>query len=106
MVIHESALLAARELLSQQPLPDAVFATDSLKLMSLYRVAGEKNIAIPQQLAIVGYSNEMLSFMLTPAPGGIDVPTQALGEQSCRLLFDLIAGKKQSQILPSKHVFR
>lgn len=62
--------------------------------MSLYRVAGEKNIAIPQQLAIVGYSNEMLSFMLTPAPGGIDVPTQALGEQSCRLLFDLIAGKK------------
>ncbi|ECI2509983.1 LacI family transcriptional regulator [Salmonella enterica subsp. enterica serovar Paratyphi B] len=91
---HESALLAARELLSQQPLPDAVFATDSLKLMSLYRVAGEKNIAIPQQLAIVGYSNEMLSFMLTPPPGGIDVPTQALGEQSCRLLFDLIAGKK------------
>lgn len=91
---HESALLAARKLLSQQPLPDAVFATDSLKLMSLYRVAAEKNIAIPQQLAVVGYSNEMLSFMLTPPPGGIDVPTQALGEQSCHLLFDLIAGKK------------
>lgn len=62
--------------------------------MSLYRVAAEKNIAIPQQLAVVGYSNEMLSFMLTPPPGGIDVPTQALGEQSCHLLFDLIAGKK------------
>ncbi|ECG8590214.1 LacI family transcriptional regulator [Salmonella enterica subsp. salamae] len=91
---HESALLAARKLLSQQPLPDAVFATDSLKLMSLYRVAGEKNIAIPQQLSVVGYSNEMLSFLLTPAPGGIDVPTQALGEQSCQLLFELIAGKK------------
>ncbi|MDZ9520051.1 substrate-binding domain-containing protein, partial [Escherichia coli] len=29
---HETALQAARELLSQSPLPEAVFATDSLKL--------------------------------------------------------------------------
>ncbi|VFT69545.1 transcriptional regulator YcjW [Escherichia coli] len=55
---------------------------DSLKLMSIYRAAAEKNIAIPQQLAVVGYSNETLSFILTPAPGGIDVPTQELGQQS------------------------
>lgn len=94
---HETALLASRKLLSQQPLPDAVFATDSLKLMSLYRVAAEKNIDIPQQLAVVGYSNELLSFMLTPVPGGIDVPTQQLGEQSCNLLFNLIAGEKGLQ---------
>lgn len=94
---HDSALLAARQLLSQQPLPDAVFATDSLKLMSLYRVAAENNIVIPHQLAVVGYSNEMLSFILTPPPGGIDVPTQALGEQSCNLLFQLIGGKKDLQ---------
>ncbi|MGQ7176190.1 hypothetical protein ACUOA5_10535, partial [Escherichia coli] len=40
---HETALQAARELLSQSPLPEAVFATDSLKLMSIYRAAAEKN---------------------------------------------------------------
>lgn len=102
---HDSALLAARQLLSQQPLPDAVFATDSLKLMSLYRVAAENNIAIPRQLAVVGYSNEMLSFILTPPPGGIDVPTQALGEQSCNLLFQLIGGKKDLQnIIVDTHI--
>lgn len=94
---HESALTAARELLSQESLPDAVFATDSLKLMSIYRVAAEKNIVIPDKLAVVGYSNEMLSFILTPPPVGIDVPTQALGEKSCDLLFKLIAGQKQLQ---------
>lgn len=90
---HESALAAARKLLSQSPLPDAVFATDSLKLMSLYRAAAEKNINIPQQVAVVGYSNEMLSFILSPPPGSIDIPTRELGEQSCTLLFELIAGK-------------
>ena len=94
---HETALKAARELLSQSPLPEAVFATDSLKLMSIYRAAAEKNIAIPQQLAVVGYSNETLSFILTPAPGGIDVPTQELGQRSCELLFQLIAGKPSPQ---------
>ncbi len=35
--------------------------------------------------------------MLTPVPGGIDVPTQQLGEQSCNLLFSLIAGEKGLQ---------
>ncbi len=69
VILHETALQAARQLLSQSPLPEAVFATDSLKLMSIYRAAAEKNIAIPQQLAVVGYSNETLSFILTPAPG-------------------------------------
>ena len=68
-----------------------------LKLMSIYRAAAEKNITIPQQLAVVGYSNETLSFILTPAPGGIDVPTQELGQQSCELLFQLIAGKPSPQ---------
>lgn len=102
---HESALCAARELLRQPMLPDAVFATDSLKLMSLYRVAAEMNITIPQQLAVVGYSNEMLSFMLTPPPGGIDVPTQELGEESCGLLFKLIGGKTGLQnITVSTHI--
>ncbi|EGT3571574.1 LacI family transcriptional regulator [Citrobacter amalonaticus] len=94
---HESALDAARELLNQHPLPDAVFATDSIKILSLYRAASEKNIAIPQQLAIVGYSNEMLSFILTPPPGGIDVPTRELGERSCDLLFKHIAGKTDAK---------
>ncbi|WP_414163563.1 LacI family DNA-binding transcriptional regulator [Superficieibacter sp. BNK-5] len=96
---HESALEAARKLLSQPQLPDAVFATDSFKIMSLYRVAAERNISIPQQLAVVGYSNEMLSFMLTPSPGGIDVPTRELGEQSCDLLFKRIAGKASPQAI-------
>ena len=43
------------------------------------------------------HCNELLSFMLTPVPGGIDVPTQQLGEQSCNLLFSLIAGEKGLQ---------
>lgn len=90
---HESALAAAIQLLSSTPAPDAVFATDSMKLLGLYRAAEELNLKIPDHVAVAGYSDPMLSLILTPAPGGFDIPTRKLGEQSCDLLFQCIAGK-------------
>lgn len=90
---NESGLVAAKALLAMKERPDAVFATDSMKLLSLYRAAVELNIRIPQQLAVVGYSNETLSFILAPAPGGVDVPAYELGIKSCDQLFKCISGK-------------
>ncbi|MGK9173426.1 LacI family transcriptional regulator [Yokenella regensburgei] len=103
---HESAMVAANKLLSLPELPDAVFATDGLKLVSLYKVAADKKINIPKQLAVVGYGNEMLSFILNPPPGGIEIPTQALGVKSCETLFQLIAGKlTQKNTIIDTHIF-
>ncbi len=97
---HETALKAARQLLSQSPLPEAVFATDSLKLMSIYRAAAEKNIAIPQQLAVVGYSNETLSFILTPGTGRHRCSDAGVRSTKRELLFRLISGNRHHRILP------
>ncbi|MEM0704688.1 LacI family DNA-binding transcriptional regulator [Enterobacter quasihormaechei] len=90
---HESALQAASQLLSSDNPPDAVFATDSMKLLSLYRAADALNLTIPEQVAMAGYSDPMLSLILTPAPGGFDIPTRKLGEESCTLLFKCIASE-------------
>ncbi|EPF0313744.1 LacI family DNA-binding transcriptional regulator [Enterobacter chuandaensis] len=89
---HESALQAACKLLSSDNPPDAVFATDSMKLLGLYRAADELNLKVPEQVAMAGYSDPMLSLVLTPAPGGFDIPTRKLGEESCNVLFKRIAG--------------
>lgn len=94
---HESALAAATELLSSATPPDAVFATDSMKLLSLYRAADTLDLRIPEQVVIAGYSDPMLSLILTPAPGGFDIPTRKLGEESCNLLFRRIAGQPAPQ---------
>ena len=101
---HESALKAALELLSSPTPPDAVFATDSMKLLGLYRAADELNLMIPEQVVIAGYSDPMLSLILTPAPGGFDIPTRKLGEESCDLLFRRIAGHPaQQKVLVDTH---
>jgi len=94
---HESALAAAITLLSSPVPPDAVFATDSMKLLSLYRAADELNLMIPEQVVIAGYSDPMLSLILTPAPGRFDIPTRKLGEESCDLLFRRISGQPAPQ---------
>lgn len=94
---HESALAAAITFLSSPVPPDAVFATDSMKLLSLYRAADELNLMIPEQVVIAGYSDPMLSLILTPAPGGFDIPTRKLGEESCDLLFRRIGGQPAPQ---------
>ncbi|UYU30252.1 LacI family DNA-binding transcriptional regulator [Siccibacter colletis] len=94
---QQSACEAAEKLLAGASRPDAIFAADSLKLMSIYRVAAQLDITIPDDLMVVGYSNELLSFMLNPAPYGINVPTQTLGDRSSALLFDRLQGKPTPQ---------
>lgn len=94
---HESALAAASQLLSGNNPPEAVFATDSMKLLGLYRAAEALNLKIPEQIAVAGYSDPMLSLILTPAPGGFDIPTRKLGEECCDLLFKRIAGNAVPQ---------
>lgn len=94
---HESALAASSQLLSGNNPPEAVFATDSMKLLGLYRAAEALNLKIPEQIAVAGYSDPMLSLILTPAPGGFDIPTRKLGEESCDLLFKRIAGNAVPQ---------
>jgi transcriptional regulator, LacI family len=94
---HESALAAACDLLSSANPPDAVFATDSMKLLSLYRAADELNLMIPEQLAVAGYGDPMLSLILTPAPAGFEIPIRRLGEESCDILFKRISGGQVPQ---------
>ena len=93
---HESALKAALELLSSPTPPDAVFATDSMKLLGLYRAADELNLMIPEQVVIAGYSDPMLSLILTPAPCGFDIPTRKLGKRAA-IFFRRIAGHPAPQ---------
>lgn len=102
---HESALEAACQLLSSDQPPRAVFATDSMKLLALYRAADELNLMIPEQLAVAGYTDPLLSLILTPEPGGFEIPTRQLGEQSCEVLFNRIAGKAAPrQVIVDTHL--
>lgn len=97
----ESTRLAAMQILKRPQPPTAVFATDSVKVMSIYRAAHEQKMSIPDELSVTGYSSDNISPILSPELTGIEIPIHELGWQGCRLLFDKIFDRtcEKSRIL-------
>lgn len=99
----ESAYDSVKQFLQNNKgsLPTAIFATDDSKVLSVYKVANELGISIPSQLSVTGYTDNILSNILTPSLTGIEVPYKELGAVGAQLLFDRIKNEKQ---VPNKTI--
>src|SRR5690625_570536 len=100
----EQAFNATKGLFQSEPYPSAVFATDDLKLLSLYRILQELNISIPSDLLVGGYSNSDITSFLFPSLIQIKNPTEKLGRHATKLLFDIINNKsniKNKTVIPT-----
>ena len=65
---HEGALAASRQLLSLSPRPDAIFcANDLMALVALQVARSEYGLAVPEDIAIVGYDNSAPGIWSSPA---------------------------------------
>lgn len=91
----EDAYEATRILFSYQNQPTAIFATDDLKLMSLYKVLGEKRLSVPEDILVAGYSNMEITSFLFPSIIQIKNPTNELGGVASKLLFSIINGEEK-----------
>ncbi|UAL52996.1 LacI family DNA-binding transcriptional regulator [Metabacillus dongyingensis] len=103
----ESASESIKGLFDSQERPTAVFATDDLKVMSIYRSAVQHGVSIPDELSIVGYSNSNFSPFLSPALTSIEIPVKKLGDAGSQFLFDIIKKNKNVQartIIPTKTI--
>jgi DNA-binding LacI/PurR family transcriptional regulator len=94
----EEAYRASKRLLTSQSRPTAIFATDDLKVMSVYRVCSEEGISIPEDVSIVGYSNPSYSPFLLPGLTRIEIPVRKLGEVGTQLLFNQIKKNKNNSV--------
>lgn len=97
----DSGSLAAKQLFSAEQRPTAIFATDDLKVVSVYKTASELNITIPKELSITGYSNMGHTTFLTPALTCIEIPVRELGKAGATILFSKI---KENNVLTAQTV--
>ncbi|EPH98388.1 transcriptional regulator, LacI family [Enterococcus faecalis 13-SD-W-01] len=86
----EDSLDAVEKLLSLPEKPTAIFTTDALKSLSVYKILDQNQQYIPNDLSIAGFSDYTLSSLFSPQLSRIDVPTNRLGEAATELLFQLI----------------
>jgi LacI family transcriptional regulator len=103
----ESALRVTRQLLAQPKRPDALFAaTDRLALAAL-AAALDAGIAVPGDLAIVGFDDTPTAALVRPALSSVAQPAAALGEAAIELIKALLLGEEgRSVTLPATLVPR
>ncbi len=77
-------------LLDQEKRPDAIFALNDPMAIELLLIAREKGIRVPQELGIVGFSDDKVSRFIEPGLTTIRQPTVEMGRVAARILLDLV----------------
>ena len=88
---------AARHLLEQRNRPDAIFCWTDFIALEVLSVARDLGLAVPGDLAVVGYDNTSYCDLAQNALTSIDQSGQVLGLQAARLLIERIGGREKSE---------
>jgi LacI family transcriptional regulator len=87
-----AAIRAARQVLGMNPRPDGVFATNDFFAAVFLQTLKEGGLRVPEDIAIVGFNNEVISRIIQPKLTTINYPGEEVGEQAARSLLDQLAG--------------
>jgi LacI family transcriptional regulator len=85
---------AVSQLLKLRPRPDAIFTASDKLTTNCMRVLKSKGIRIPQDIALVGFSNSDLIELLHPPLTVVRQPAFEMGELATSLLLQLIESKR------------
>lgn len=86
----ESGMRATEQLLSLSNPPDAIFVVCDAAAFGTMKVAKQKGLRIPDDLGIVGFTNEPLSDLVDPGLTTISQPTYEIGKTAARIFLEQI----------------
>ncbi len=99
---------AARELLLNQAEIDAIFCGDDETAIGVLKALHELKLRVPQDVAVVGFDDQILSPFLTPPLTTIHAPLEEVGATAVRQLIQLIRTGQANPLtlLPTELVIR
>jgi LacI family transcriptional regulator len=83
-------LACARKLLDLPSRPDAVFCADDYLALGVLQAAAERGLRIPQDLAVIGYSDFLFCPWTAVPLASVHLDTAELGRQAAELLLKKI----------------
>jgi LacI family transcriptional regulator len=89
---EKAGIEAATTILGMQPRPDGAFITNDFVAAVCMRTLKEKNILIPDDIAIVGFNNDAIGKLIEPALTTINYPGKDMGEIAARNLIHHLKG--------------
>lgn len=100
----DAATVASRELLAKDPLPDGLFAANDTSAVAFIQEAKRQQVRIPEQIKVVGYSNDQSSRIVTPALTTIEQSGYKMGQKAIDTIIKLI-NYGDTMKLPKHFVF-
>lgn len=76
---------------------DALFTVNDLLAIGAINYFNEKNIKIPNQIAIIGFSNWFMSSVISPSLSSIDQNASKMGKKTAEILFSEIECKQKDK---------
>ncbi|WP_316821254.1 LacI family DNA-binding transcriptional regulator [Pedobacter gandavensis] len=99
---HENAKEAMAELFSETVQPDALFAANDVTAIAALEYAKENGIQVPQDLKIIGYSNDPRTSIITPALSTIEQYPTKVGQKIVSVLIEQLKNRMQEVGLEQK----
>ena len=82
--------------------PDAVFSASDFTLVGVLETLKERGLRVPEDVGLVGFSNELFSQLTEPKLTTIDQHCERMGQSATRLLLEIM--QEQGQPTASRHV--
>lgn len=89
----EKARIYATHLLNLPNPPDAIFAINDPTAIKIMILAKNKGIKIPEELGVVGFSNDPISLIVEPQLTTISQPIEEMGKLSASILIKALQEK-------------
>lgn len=85
------------EIVARRPDIDALFACNDIMALGALRYAATHQIAVPDDLAVIGFGGSVIAEFVTPSLSTIVVPLHTIGLTAMQELLALINGQGQAQ---------
>jgi len=85
---EKAGIEAAKQMLKMKPLPDGAFITNDFVAAVCMRTLKEHGVAIPDDIALVGFNNDAIGKLIEPALTTINYPGRDMGEIVARNLIN------------------
>lgn len=98
-ITYEEGREHAQYILENQLDVDGIFAITDMVGIGALSYFNEKQVKIPDEIAIIGFSNWFISSAMTPTLSTVDQPGTKMGKKVIKQLFKEIKRKKEGKIV-------
>ena len=99
----EKVKIYVQHFLTLSPPPDALFCMNDPTAIAAMRVIKQNKLRIPQDISIVGFSNDLSSALVEPALTTVAQPTFDIGREAARLVLKEINADGNSSATKANH---